>query len=247
MQTLNRLPRHIAIIMDGNGRWAKQRFLPRIAGHKAGIDATRQIVEVAASRHIEVLSLFIFSSENWRRPADEVDHIMTLFMYALQHDIKDLHKNNIKLKVIGDKTQFSQKLQLSIADAEKLTAENTGLTVVIAANYGGQWDILNATQQLLARVHSGELKPEALTPALFESVLSLADLPPPDLFIRTSGEQRISNFFLWQLAYAELYFSPLYWPDFDAKAFDEALQYYQTRDRRFGQTDEQLKSKISTT
>lgn len=227
--------------MDGNGRWAKQRFLPRIAGHKAGIDAARRTVEAAANRGIEVLSLFAFSSENWRRPSDEVENILSLFLQALQIDSKRLHQNNVRLRIVGSTQAFSTKLQQSILDAEALTAKNTGLTLVIAANYGGQWDILNATQQIAKRVEQGEIKPEDIDENLIMQHLTLADLPYPDLFIRTSGEQRISNFFLWQLAYAELYFPDVYWPDFDEKELDKALDFFAKRERRFGLTGEQIK------
>jgi undecaprenyl diphosphate synthase len=237
------IPRHVAIIMDGNGRWAKQRFLPRIAGHKAGIDATRRIVEAAAKHGIEVLSLFTFSSENWKRPPEEVENILSLFLQALQFDAKNLHKNNVRLKIIGHLSAFSKKLQDSIAEAEALTASNTGLTLVVAANYGGQWDILNAAKQLASDAIAGKINLDDMTAAMFEERLTLSDLPYPDLFIRTSGEQRISNFFLWQLAYTELYFPDVYWPDFDEKEFEKAMSYFASRQRRFGLTGEQVEAK----
>lgn len=228
--------------MDGNGRWAKKRLLPRIAGHKAGIDATRRIVELAAQRGIKVLSLFTFSSENWQRPPEEVENILNLFLFALEHDAKKLHHNNVRLRIVGDRTAFSAKLQASIASAEALTAHNTGLTLVIAANYGGQWDILNATRQVAEKVAAGELTPAAITPTVLQQHLSMADLPSPDLFIRTGGDQRISNFFLWQLAYTELYFPAVFWPAFDESEFDKALTYYTSRQRRFGLTGEQVEA-----
>ncbi len=226
--------------MDGNGRWAKQRFLPRFAGHKAGIDAVRRTVEAAAQRGIEVLSLFTFSSENWRRPSEEVEHILSLFLHALQSDTQQLHKNQVRLRIIGNKAAFSDKLQQSITQAEALTAHNTGLTLVIAANYGGQWDILNAMQHIAADVAAGKLTPQQIDEQHIKPFLTLADLPYPDLLIRTGGEQRISNFFLWQLAYAELYFPDVYWPDFDAAELEKAIAFYATRERRFGLTSEQV-------
>lgn len=240
--TQQTIPRHVAIIMDGNGRWAKQRFLPRLAGHKAGIDSARRIVEAAAKQGIEVLSLFTFSSENWKRPPEEVENILSLFLHALQFDSKNLHKNNVRLRIIGNKEAFSAKLQQSIADAEMLTAQNTGLTLVVAANYGGQWDILNATQQLAKEVAAGNINADDITPKLLEQRLALSDIPYPDLFVRTGGEQRISNFFLWQLAYTELYFPEVYWPDFDENELAKAITYFTSRQRRFGLTGEQVEA-----
>jgi undecaprenyl diphosphate synthase len=231
--------------MDGNGRWAKKRFLPRIAGHKAGIDATRRIVELAARRGIQVLSLFTFSSENWQRPAEEVENILNLFLFALEHDAKKLHHNNVRLRIVGDRSAFSLALQNSIAAAEALTANNTGLTLVIAANYGGQWDITHATRQIAEKVAAGELNPSAINNTVVQQYLSLADLPYPDLFIRTGGEQRVSNFFLWQLAYTELYFPAVFWPAFDEHEFDNALAYYASRQRRFGLTGEQVEGQTA--
>lgn len=236
------LPRHVAIVMDGNGRWAKQRFLPRIAGHKAGVDATRRIVEFAAKRGIEVLSLFTFSSENWKRPSEEVENILNLFLQALQSDASHLHQNNVRLRIIGNTSAFSPKLQEHILAAEKLTINNTGLNLIIAANYGGQWDIYNATQQLAQQVAAGTLQANDITPELLQKNLALHDLPDPDLFIRTGGEQRISNFFLWQLAYAELYFPAIYWPEFNETEFDKAIAYFANRQRRFGLTGEQVET-----
>ncbi len=233
-------PKHVAIIMDGNGRWAKRRHLPRAAGHKAGVDTVRKIVQHAANLGIDVLTLFTFSSENWQRPEEEVNHLMTLFSAGLNHDVKKLHKNNIKVRVIGDRTGFNDKLQKSIMAAERLTENNTGLQVLIAANYGGHWDITQAAQRLAQQVQQGQLAPQAITSAHLAGHLSTADVPEPDLFIRTGGEQRISNFLLWQLSYSELYFTDIMWPEFDAQCFDEALAWFATKTRRFGHIDEQL-------
>jgi undecaprenyl diphosphate synthase len=232
-----RLPQHVAIIMDGNGRWAKQRFLPRIAGHKRGAEAVRNTVRACGERGIEYLTLFAFSSENWRRPAEEVSFLMQLFVAALQQEVSKLHENGVRFKVIGDLSRFEPELVRLIRDAELLTRDNHRLTLTIAANYGGRWDILQAANRLLRE------KPE-LASGFGESdlapYLSLSYAPEPDLFIRTGGEQRISNFVLWQLAYTELYFTDLLWPDFDASALDKAIASYQQRERRFGRTSEQL-------
>lgn len=228
------LPRHIAFIMDGNGRWAKQRNLPRLAGHKAGLEAARKIIQECGECGIEAVTLFAFSSENWGRPATEVNYLMELFLTALDHEAKKLHKNNVRVKIIGALQNFSPELQERICAAQALTQHNTGLTVVIAADYGGQWDILQATQRLARAAAVGEIKPELIDQRLFESYLSCAELPYPDLLIRTSGEARLSNFLLWQLAYAELYFTETLWPDFDSIALQQALLSYANRDRRFG-------------
>jgi undecaprenyl diphosphate synthase len=237
-----RLPRHIAIIMDGNGRWAKKRFLPRTAGHRAGVTAVRKVVEDCAQKGIEALTLFAFSSENWRRPPQEVSVLMGLFLTTLERETDKLHENNVRLRVVGHRAAFAQDLQDRIAAAENLTKENTGLNLVIAANYGGRWDILQATRRLAEEVAAGALSPDEITGELLEARLSLADLPEPDLFIRTGGEQRISNFLLWQLAYTELYFTPTLWPDFDENALEQALAAYASRQRRFGYTSEQLEN-----
>jgi undecaprenyl diphosphate synthase len=231
------IPRHVAIIMDGNGRWAKQRFLPRVAGHRRGVDNVRDIVRACAEKGIEYLTLFAFSSENWRRPADEVSLLMQLFNSALEHEVSKLHENHIRFKAVGDRTRFEPQLTQLIADAERLTAGNRGLTLTVAANYGGRWDIMQAVNRLL------RARPEAaraVSEADLSSYLSLAYAPEPDLFIRTGGEQRISNFLLWQLAYTEMYFTDTLWPEFDAAAFDLAIASYQQRERRFGRTSEQL-------
>ena len=231
---LQNMPQHVAIIMDGNGRWAKQQGKLRIFGHQNGVKAVRSAVNFAAKHGIKVLTLYAFSSENWSRPEAEVSALMTLFMKALDSEVKKLHKNNIRLKIIGDKSAFSESLQNRIAQSEALTANNTGLILNIAANYGGYWDITQAAQKMALQVKNGELAVEDITPDSFQRHLVTEDQPQVDLLIRTSGEQRISNFLLWQIAYAELVFSPVLWPDFDEKAFTDAVIAYQQRDRRFG-------------
>jgi undecaprenyl diphosphate synthase len=230
------VPRHIAMIMDGNGRWATKRYLPRVTGHVQGVKAVRGVVEACAMRGVEYLTLFAFSSENWRRPADEVSLLMRLFMTALEREVDKMHANGIRLKVVGDLSRFDAELQAKIDAAERKTENNTRLTVTICANYGGRWDILQAIEKMLA-ANPGMVAPteEQLAP-----YLALAYAPEPDLFIRTGGEERISNFLLWQLAYSELYFTDTYWPDFDAAALDLAIASYQQRERRFGRTSEQL-------
>ena len=236
------VPRHVAIIMDGNGRWAKKRFLPRHAGHRAGVSSVRKTVEGCIAHGVEVLTLFAFSSENWRRPAQEVSLLMELFIVSLERETRKLHENGVRLRVIGDRTAFAPLLQHKIAEAETMTSGNQRLTLVIAANYGGRWDIAEATRQLAAEVESGTLTPADITPEHIEARLSLADLPEPDLFIRTGGEQRISNFLLWQLAYTELHFTPLLWPEFNETAFEAALASFASRQRRFGQTGDQIEN-----
>jgi undecaprenyl diphosphate synthase len=231
------VPRHVAIIMDGNGRWAKKRFLPRIAGHHKGVEAVRNTVRSCAERGVSALTLFAFSSENWRRPQEEVSLLMQLFVSALQQEVERLHQNNIRFRVIGDISRFDQKLIDLINAAQKMTAANTGLTLTVAANYGGRWDILQAVERL--RREQGD-NAAPWTEAQLLSCLSLGDLPEPDLFIRTGGEQRISNFLLWQLAYTELYFTETLWPDFDAQALNLAIASYRQRERRFGRTSEQV-------
>ncbi|MEH6469612.1 MAG: polyprenyl diphosphate synthase [Halopseudomonas sp.] len=242
LKTYTSLPRHVAIVMDGNNRWAKARRLPSIAGHKAGVDAVRAAVDGCARYGVESLTLFAFSSENWRRPATEVTGLMELFMLALRREVKKLHKNNIRLTVIGDKARFSLKLQAKIAEAEALTANNTGLTLNIAANYGGQWDIVQAAKALAQQAVDGLLDASSIDETLFSEQLSLAGQALPDLCIRTGGEQRISNFLLWQFAYSELYFTPDYWPDFDRAALEAAFDDYSHRQRRFGKTTEQVEA-----
>ncbi|MEP1213469.1 MAG: polyprenyl diphosphate synthase [Marinobacter sp.] len=233
-------PRHVAIIMDGNNRWAKARRLKGVAGHKAGVKAVRSVVETCARQGVEVLTLFAFSSENWRRPEDEVSALMRLFLFALEREVKKLHRNDIRLRIIGDRTAFSANLQEHMARAEELTRDNTGMTLVIAANYGGHWDITQASRKVAEKVRTGELAPSDITDDLIQQHLSIGDLPMPDLMIRTAGEQRISNFMLWHLAYTELYFSPVYWPDFREQEMGLALEAYAGRKRRFGQTDDQI-------
>ena len=234
------VPRHIAVIMDGNGRWARKRFLPRIAGHKRGVEIVRDMVKLSVTHGVEYLTLFAFSSENWRRPTEEIIFLMNLFMEALKREVSKLHQNNIRLIVIGDRTQFDAVLRAQIEEAEKLTQANTGLTLTIAANYGGRWDMMQAMNKMVqAQLQSGlpgQFDEESLSP-----YLSMHYAPEPDLFIRTGGEQRISNFLMWQLAYSELYFTDTLWPDFDETAFNLAIESYQKRERRFGRTSEQLK------
>ncbi len=230
------IPNHIAVIMDGNGRWARKRFLPRVAGHKRGVETVRDLVKHCAKLKVKYLTLFAFSSENWRRPEDEVSFLMGLFMDALKREVTKLHENNIRLILIGDRSKFNAELVAQIKAAEKLTAKNTGLTLTIAANYGGRWDILNATNQMIKKMpNKTDFTEDDLSP-----YLAMHYATEPDLFIRTGGEKRVSNFLLWQLAYTEFYFTDTLWPDFDAKAFQLAIQSYQQRERRFGRTSEQL-------
>jgi undecaprenyl diphosphate synthase len=233
-------PRHIAIIMDGNGRWAEKKKMPRIFGHRAGVKAVRNIVEFCVKERIEVLSLFAFSSENWRRPKKEVDLLMDLFMGSLQNEVDQLDKNNIRLLIIGDKAAFADGLQQKIKEAELQTQNNTGLTLVIAANYGGRWDMAQATKQIVEKVSTGALSVQDVTQDCIEQHLSTAGLPDPDLFIRSGGEQRVSNFLLWQLAYTEFYFTDALWPDFDQQLMLLAVDSFRHRQRRFGQTGDQV-------
>jgi len=232
------VPNHVAIIMDGNGRWAKRRRLPRIAGHKRGVEAVRATVKACAEHGVGFLTLFAFSSENWRRPREEVALLMQLFIAALENEVQKLHRNGIRLKLIGDLSRFDPKIQSLIAEGERLTAANRGLTLTIAANYGGRWDILQALSRLARE------RPQAVAAGVNESdlapLLSMNYAPEPDLFIRTGGEQRVSNFLLWQLAYTELYFTDTLWPDFDGAALEAAFASYRTRERRFGRTSDQL-------
>ncbi|MES2936012.1 MAG: polyprenyl diphosphate synthase [Pseudomonadota bacterium] len=230
------VPRHVAIIMDGNGRWATRRFLPRVAGHVKGVEAVRGVVEACVLRGVEYLTIFAFSSENWRRPEDEVSLLMRLFVTALEREVAKMHANNIRLKIVGDLSRFDQKLQGMMANAERKTANNERLTVTICANYGGRWDIMQAINKMLA-IHPGQT---SFSEAELAPHLAMAYAPEPDLFIRTGGEERISNFLLWQLAYTELFFTETYWPDFDAQSLDTAIASYQQRERRFGRTSAQL-------
>lgn len=234
----SRLPQHIAIIMDGNGRWARKRFLPRVAGHRAGVESARQVVKNCVKRDIKVLSLFAFSSENWQRPDQEVSYLMELFLTGLEREVGMLHEHNVQLRFIGDRTRFSEKLRQKIQEVEGLTKNNSGMVLIIAVDYGGKWDITQAANKLAQAVEAGTLSSADITPELISSKLSFADLPDPDLFIRTSGEVRISNFMLWQLAYSELYFCNTLWPDFDDKELDNALAQYADRERRFGRRNE---------
>ncbi|OBU16783.1 di-trans,poly-cis-decaprenylcistransferase [Photobacterium aquimaris] len=236
------LPQHIAVIMDGNGRWAKAKGKARVFGHKAGVEAVRKTVSTANRLGIKVVTLFAFSSENWRRPEDEVSLLMELFMTVLGREVKRLHKNNIRLCIIGDKSRFSARLQKKIAAAELLTEGNTGLVLNVAANYGGQWDILQATKQMMQRVIDQQLDIESLTEQDLAQGLVTQGLPDVDLLIRTSGECRISNFMLWQTAYAELYFTEQHWPDFDEKSLVDAVAWFVNRERRFGCTGEQIQA-----
>ena len=224
--------------MDGNGRWAKRRLMPRVAGHRKGVEALRGVIRACAERGVSHLTVFAFSSENWRRPQEEVTLLMELFMRALENEVAKLHENGIRFRVIGDLSGFSERIQALIRDAEALTRDNPRLTFTVAANYGGRWDIVQAVKKLmLSGVSAG-----AINEATLAEQLSMADAPEPDLFIRTGGEQRISNFLMWQLAYTELYFTDALWPDFDAAALDEAIASYRTRERRFGRTSEQVRS-----
>ena len=231
------IPNHIAVIMDGNGRWARKRFLPRVAGHKRGVETVRALVKTCAKQNVKFLTLFAFSSENWRRPDDEVSFLMGLFMDALKREVAKLHENNIRLILIGDRSRFNTELIAQIEASEQLTMNNNGLTLTIAANYGGRWDILQASNQMaIANPNKiGQYVEADLTPHL-----AMHYAPEPDLFIRTGGEKRVSNFLLWQLAYTEFYFTDTLWPDFDDKAFQAAISSYQQRERRFGRTSEQL-------
>jgi len=233
-------PRHVAIIMDGNNRWAKAHRLKGVAGHKAGVDAVKAVVETCAREGVEVLTLFAFSSENWRRPKDEVSALMRLFLIALEREVRKLHRNNIRLRIIGDRSAFNPALQEHMEKAEALTRDNTRMTLVIAANYGGHWDITQATRKVAEQVRAGQLEPSDVTDDLIQEHLSIGDLPMPDLLIRTAGEQRISNFLLWHLAYTEFYFSDVFWPDFKGEQMLKALDAYAHRQRRFGQTDDQI-------
>lgn len=237
------IPRHIAIIMDGNGRWAKSSFLPRVAGHKRGVETVRSAIKACVERGVEYLTLFAFSSENWRRPTDEVTFLMQLFITVLEQEVAKLHENGICFKVIGDLSKFEPRIVEFIRNGEALTADNTKFTLTIAANYGGRWDIMQAVRKML------DQRPELATGFDEKDLMqyfSLNYAPEPDLFIRTGGEKRISNFLLWQLAYTELYFTDTLWPDFDARALDLAIQSYQQRERRFGRTSEQLQMASGT-
>lgn len=236
----NIIPQHVAIIMDGNGRWAKKKGKIRTFGHKAGLNAVRATVSYALKNGVKVLTLFAFSSENWNRPAEEIGVLMELFQMVLGTEVKKLHKNNVRLKIIGDISRFDNKLVNKISEAESLTEENDSLILNIAANYGGRWDIVNTTKKLISEVQAGQINVTDIDEDMFNHHTLLADLPPVDLLIRTGGEQRISNFLLWQIAYAELYFLEDFWPDFNEAAFQVAVQAFTDRQRRFGKTSEQV-------
>ncbi len=234
------VPKHIAIIMDGNGRWAEAKGKPRFMGHKSGVEAVRDIVKTCRKQEVKSLTLFAFSSENWRRPEQEVSILMELFLMTLRREVKRLHKNNVKLSIVGDLSRFNDKLQLEIEHAHSLTRNNDGLCLNIAANYGGQWDITQACRSLAHDVQRGSIEPESITPDDIAAKICLSEQEPIDLFIRTGGEKRISNFLLWQLAYAELYFCDTLWPDFREESLNDAIASFSQRQRRFGKTGAQI-------
>lgn len=240
-ETIISIPQHIAIIMDGNGRWAQQQGKRRVAGHKAGVESVRSAVSCARKLGVKALTLFAFSSENWQRPEKEVSVLMDLFMFVLTREVKRLHKNNIKFQVIGDVSRFSDKLQQKIIEAENLTKKNTDMVLSVAANYGGRWDITNAAKQLAKQVKNDQLSLDDINEKTLNQHTSLAQLPELDLLIRTGGDYRISNFLLWQAAYAELYFTDILWPDFDEEQLKKAISIFNQRERRFGQTSDQIK------
>lgn len=237
-------PQHIAIIMDGNGRWAKKRFLPRQAGHRAGIKAAKRIIEASAKYGVSVLTLFAFSSENWQRPKTEVGNLIDLFIGALENEVTELHKNDVRIHFIGNTPAFSQTLQRSMQQAERLTQANRGLKLNIAVSYGGRWDLLQAIRELAAQTVDRNIQPDEIDENRVSKALALSGFPDPDLFIRTGGEQRISNFLLWNLAYTELYFTDKLWPDYEAADLQSAIDWYATRQRRFGLTSEQISKEI---
>jgi len=240
MTEFENIPRHIAIVLDGNGRWARVKNLPRFMGHKKGVDAVRDIVKACGALNVECLTLFAFSSENWKRPEEEITNLMGLFMLALDREAKSMARNNVRLKIIGDLSFFSEKLQKKIKHVEELTAHCNGLQLSVAANYGGRWDLTQATKALAKKVVSGEIDADLISEEDISSHLITAGMPDPDLFIRTGGEIRISNFLIWQMAYAELYFTNTLWPDFDKKELEKAIANYSSRQRRFGKTSEQV-------
>ena len=245
MAAEQKIPTHVAVIMDGNGRWARKRALPRHAGHRSGVGAVRETVELAAKRGVSYLTLFAFSSENWSRPREEVSKLMGLFVEALQREVDELHRNNVRLEFIGAREQLQAGLVEKIVSAETQTRDNTGLRLFIAVAYGGRWDIVQAVQRLAGRAVAGEISAGDIDDVAIASELQLGDVPDPDLLIRTGGEQRISNFLLWNLAYAELWFCDTLWPDFGEQQFDAALGYYAQRQRRYGNTAEQVEA-VST-
>jgi len=233
-------PKHIVVVMDGNGRWAKKRLMPRTAGHHAGVKSTRKIVEECIKEKIQALTLFAFSSENWKRPEQEVSSLMELFVSTLQSEVESLHKQNVRVRFIGECAAFSEKLQKKIKKAKELTRNNSGLQLNIAVNYGGRWDIAEACKTIVSKIQLGELQVDDINAELIDEYVCLKQLPDPDLFIRTGGEMRISNFLIWQLAYTELYFTDVLWPDFKSAEFATALNWYAGRQRRFGKTGEQV-------
>ncbi|MGY0217363.1 isoprenyl transferase [Endozoicomonadaceae bacterium StTr2] len=238
----DRVPRHIAIIMDGNNRWAKRRFMPKLAGHRAGVEAVRRVIEACGEYGVKTLTLFAFSSENWKRPPDEVSGLMELFLRALQRETTKLKKNNIRLQVLGDLERFSPEIRDHVTRAEQATADCDGFNLVVAANYGGQWDIAQSVAQLAQKVKAGSLQPEDIEPEMIGERLTTAGIPDPDLLIRTSGERRISNFLLWQCAYSEFYFTDTLWPDFGSEELARAVLDYSSRQRRYGMTSEQIEA-----
>lgn len=238
-------PKHIAIIMDGNGRWAKNKNQPRVAGHRAGVKTLRKLIEHAVRIKLDAMTVYAFSRENWQRPEKEVTLLMDLFMTALNSEVKDLHENNVCLTFIGDKADFSEKLQKTIKQSEDLTRDNSGLRLNVAANYSGRWDITQAVKSISHDIVVGKLNNEQLDELLISEKLCLANIDEPDLFIRTGGEQRISNYFLWQLAYTELYFTDALWPDFSPDELDKAIAWFNNRQRRFGKTSEQIEKQNS--
>ena len=235
-------PRHIAVIMDGNGRWAKDQGMPRVAGHRKGVEVVKKMVPICGRHGIPYLTLFAFSSENWQRPSTEVKLLIELLTSTLENEIRRLNEHKVRLRIIGDLSRFPTRLQTRVQNAEDLTRNNKALNLTIAINYGGRWDILQACQSIAELVEQKEIAAESVTSALIESHLCTCDLPEPDLFIRTGGDHRISNFLLWQLAYTELYFTDTYWPDFDDKEFEKALDSFSRRQRRYGKTGEQIKA-----
>jgi len=239
------IPYHVAIVMDGNGRWANKRFLPRTAGHREGVKAVRHTIEACANAGIKVLTLFAFSSENWKRPKTEVMSLMDLFVSSLEKEVDKLNENGVRLKFIGDRTQFSQKLQDKIEESEQITANNQDFLLNIAANYGGRWDVVQACKNICQKVQEQQLKIEDITEKEFAKHLSTNALPDPDLFIRTAGEQRISNFLIWQMAYTEFYYTDVFWPEFDAQQLHLAIEEFSQRKRKFGLTQEQVEANSS--
>ncbi|MDJ0908994.1 MAG: polyprenyl diphosphate synthase [Woeseiaceae bacterium] len=235
-------PKHVAIIMDGNGRWARRRALPRHAGHRAGVKSVRAVVEHSARLGIRHLTLFAFSSENWRRPDDEVSRLMSLFVDALQREVEELHRNKVKLEFVGDRSRLSKSLARMMADAEASTADNDGLHLIVAVAYGGRWDIVEAAKRCAKRAADGEIEAESIDESMLAGEMELGGIPDPDLLIRTGGEQRVSNFLLWNFAYSELWFCDTLWPDFREKDLDLAVEFFARRQRRYGHTGDQLEA-----